>query len=165
MIALLGKREIRPTAFSFLRRWLSGWKNSEVILSHTTNQLHFDKQLLHDVTLDRNIITWDQALFIYLFFLLLCFFGSRGTPDTVYWTSHQPPPNLHNLTSAWPISQSAFTRRESNFGGNNVPLEINFREKKMFKYVQMALPNKKIYYYYFFYLWWNTASWSCRTFI
>ena len=44
MIALLGKREIRPTAFSFLRMWLSGWKNSEVILSHTTNQLHFDKQ-------------------------------------------------------------------------------------------------------------------------
>ena len=56
MIELLGKREIRPTAFSFLRRWLSGWKNSEVILSHTTNQLHFDKQLLHNFTLDRNIM-------------------------------------------------------------------------------------------------------------
>ena len=25
--------------FSSLRRWLSGWKNSEVILSHATNQL------------------------------------------------------------------------------------------------------------------------------
>ena len=55
MIALLGKREIRPTAFSFLRMWLSGWKNSEVILSHTTNQLHFDKQLFHSATLERNI--------------------------------------------------------------------------------------------------------------
>ena len=54
MIALLGKREIRPTAFSFLRRWLSRWKNSEVILSHTTNQLH--KQVLHNFTLDRNIM-------------------------------------------------------------------------------------------------------------
>ena len=54
MIALLGKREIRPTAFSFLRRWLSGWKNSKVILSHTTNQLHFDKQLVHNFTLDRD---------------------------------------------------------------------------------------------------------------
>ena len=53
---ILGKREIRPTAFSFLRVWLSGWKNSEVILSHTTNQLHFDKQLLHNFTLDRNIM-------------------------------------------------------------------------------------------------------------
>ena len=56
MIELLGKREIRSTAFSFLRRWLSGWKNSEVILSHTTNQLHFDKQFLHDFTLDRDIM-------------------------------------------------------------------------------------------------------------
>ena len=56
MIALLGKREIRPTAFSFLRRWLSGWKNSKVILSHTTNQLHFDKQLVHNFTLDRDIM-------------------------------------------------------------------------------------------------------------
>ena len=56
MIALLRKREIWPTAFSFLRRWLSGWKNSEVILSHTISHLHFDKQLLHNVTLDRNIL-------------------------------------------------------------------------------------------------------------
>ena len=56
MIELLGKREIRPTAFSFLRRWLSRWKNSEVILSHTTNQLHFDKQLLYNFILDRNIM-------------------------------------------------------------------------------------------------------------
>ena len=29
--------------------------NSEVILSHTTNQLHFYKQLLQNFTLDRNI--------------------------------------------------------------------------------------------------------------
>ena len=56
MIILLGNREIRPTAFSLLRRWLSGWKNSEVILSHTTNQLHFDKQLMHNFTLDRNVM-------------------------------------------------------------------------------------------------------------
>ena len=56
MTILLGNREIRPTAFSFLRRCLSGWKNSEVILSHTTNQLHFDKQLLHNFTLDRKIM-------------------------------------------------------------------------------------------------------------
>ena len=34
---------------------------------------------------------------------------------------------------------------ESNFGTNNVSFEINFREKKIFKYVhvQMALPKKK----------------------
>ena len=54
MIAILRKREIWPTAFSFLRRWLSGWKNSD--FSHTTNQLHFDKQLLHNFTLDRIMI-------------------------------------------------------------------------------------------------------------
>ena len=54
MRTLLGNREIRPTAFSFLRRWLSGWKNSD--FSHTINQLHFDKQLLHSATLDRNIM-------------------------------------------------------------------------------------------------------------
>ena len=54
IIVLLGKREIWPTAFSFLRRWLSGWKNSD--FSHTTNQLHFDKQLLHSASLDRNIM-------------------------------------------------------------------------------------------------------------
>ena len=56
MIAFLRKREIWPTAFSFLRRWLSGLKNSEIILSHTINQLHFDKQLFHNVTLDRNFM-------------------------------------------------------------------------------------------------------------
>ena len=58
MNALLRKREIRSTAFSFLRMWLSGWKNSEVILSHTTNQLHFDKQLLYNFTLDRNMMIY-----------------------------------------------------------------------------------------------------------
>ena len=35
--------------------------NSEVILSHTTNQLHFHKQLLQNFTLDRNIMIHDTA--------------------------------------------------------------------------------------------------------
>ena len=43
------------------------------------------------------------------------------------------------------ISQSAFNKKESNFGGNNVSFEINFREKKMFKYVQMVLPEKNVF--------------------
>ena len=40
-----------------------------------------------------------------IFFLLLCFFGSRGKNITwyIYLTSHQPSPNLHNLTPAWPV--------------------------------------------------------------
>ena len=44
------------------------------------------------------------------------------------------------------ISQSAFTRRESNFGANNVPFDINFREKKIIKYVhvQKPLPKKNL---------------------
>ena len=60
MIALLGKREIRPTAFSFLRiiieGGLVGGKILKSLLSHTTNQLHFGKQLLHNFTLYRNIM-------------------------------------------------------------------------------------------------------------
>ena len=35
--------------------------NSEVILSHTTNQLHFHKQLLQNFTLDRNIMIHDKS--------------------------------------------------------------------------------------------------------
>ena len=46
MITLLRKREIWPTAFSLLRRWLK----------NTANQLHFDKQLLRSATLERNIM-------------------------------------------------------------------------------------------------------------
>ena len=50
------------------------------------------------------------------------------------------------------ISQSAFARQESNFGGSNVSFEISFREKKIFKYVhvQMALPKKKNFKSVFF---------------
>ena len=33
--------------------------NSEVILIHTTNQLHFYKQLLQNFTLDRNIMVYN----------------------------------------------------------------------------------------------------------
>ena len=58
--------------------------------------------------LGARLITWDQALFIIIIiFLLPCFFGSRGEKKNnawyIYLTSHQPPPNLHNLTSAWPV--------------------------------------------------------------
>ena len=35
--------------------------NSEVILSHTTNQLHFHKQLLQNFTLGRNIMIHDTT--------------------------------------------------------------------------------------------------------
>ena len=44
------------------------------------------------------------------------------------------------------LHTKAFTIRESNFDANNVSFEINFREKKIFKFahVQMALPKKEI---------------------
>ena len=112
------------------------------------------------------VVTWDQALFIYLFIYI--FFASllrlaregKNNACYIYLTSHQPPPNLHNLTSPWHVmllaNQRLFTRRQSNFGQNNVSFEINFRKRKIFKHVQIALPKKKI-------KWWNTASWSCRT--
>ena len=54
--SLIGKRERERsgTDFSILRKWLKGWKNVKVILSHTTKQLYY-KQFLHYFTLDRII--------------------------------------------------------------------------------------------------------------
>ena len=76
---------------------------------------------------------------IYLFFyffasLLLWLEREKITPDTFIF-------NVCLVCHV--ISQSAFTRRESNFGGNNVSFEMTFRDEKIFKYVQMALPKKK----------------------
>ena len=57
-------------------------------------------------------ITWDQALLLIIIIIILliffCFFASltRGWKNNAWYihlTSHQPPPNLHNLTSAWPF--------------------------------------------------------------
>ena len=60
------------------------------------------------------------------------------------WTAHKFT-KFNVYLTCHVISQSAFSRRESNFGENNVYFEINFREKKLFKYVhvQMALPVPK----------------------
>ena len=46
-------------------------------------------------------LTWDQALLF-----VFGFFGSSGKKKNawyIYLTSSQPPFNLHNLTSAWPV--------------------------------------------------------------
>ena len=57
-------------------------------------------------------ITWDQALllllllFIYFyFFASLLLWREREKNNTwyIHLTSHQPLPNFHNLTSAWPV--------------------------------------------------------------
>ena len=51
-------------------------------------------------------ITWDQALLL-LLLLFASFLLWREREKNNAWyihlTSHQPPPNLHNLTSAWPV--------------------------------------------------------------
>ena len=45
-------------------------------------------------------------------------------------------------------NQHLITRQESNFGGNNVSFEMNFREKKIFKYVQMVPPKKNFKFFF-----------------
>ena len=68
-------------------------------------------------------LTWDQAFFFFFFFflffffffffLLLCFFRSRGKKNNAWYihlTSRLPPPNLHNLTSPWPVTLLANKR-------------------------------------------------------
>ena len=55
-------------------------------------------------------ITWDQALLLLLLLLLLLFASlllwrerEKNNAWYIHLTNHQPPPNLHNLTSAWPV--------------------------------------------------------------
>ena len=51
------------------------------------------------------MLTWDQALFYFIFFasLLLWLEREKNNAWYIHLTSRQPPPNLHNLTSAWPV--------------------------------------------------------------
>ena len=60
--------------------------------------------LLNKVKLINWDLTWDQALFFFFFASLLLWL-ERGKNNAwyIYLTSSQPPPNLHNLTSAWPV--------------------------------------------------------------
>ena len=51
-------------------------------------------------------ITWDQALvLLFIIFASLLLWDEREKNNAwyIHLTSHQPPPNLHNLTSAWPL--------------------------------------------------------------
>ena len=84
-----------------------------------------NQKVLPRVKTECETVTWDLALF---FFASLLLWLARES--NVCLTCHV-------------ISQSAFTRRESNFGANNVPFDINFREKKIFKYVHVQKPLPK----------------------
>ena len=114
-------------------------------------------------------LTWDQALFIYLFASMARELAREGKNNAwyIYLTSRQPPPNLHNLTSAWPVMLLANKRLPY---GNQILARImsllksilgkrKFLSTSMFRWRFL----KKILNVLF--LWWNTASWSYRTFI
>ena len=119
-------------------------------------------------------ITWDQALLLLLLLLLfasLLLWREREKNNAwyIHLTSHQPPPNLHNLTSAWPVMLLANQRLP---GGNQILVGIMSLSPKSIvgKFLstctpdgrQMALPKIK---FKCFFLWWSTAGWSCLTFI
>ena len=110
-------------------------------------------------------LTWDQA-FIFFIFLLFSFFGSRGKKNSgwyIHLTSHQLPPNLHNVTSAWPVMLLANQRLRH---GNQILAGIMSLSKSILgkrKFLSTFL-KKNLNVFFFFFLWWNTASWSCRNF-
>ena len=102
-----------------------------------------------------------------IFFFLLCFFGSRGKKNNawyIYLTSRQPPPNLHNLTSAWPVMLLANKRlpyrnqilaRIMSLWKSILGKREFFKSTSMFRW--RFLKKKKLMC--------CTASWSCRTFM
>ena len=54
------------------------------------------------------IINYYYYYYYYYYFFFFCFFASltrrwKNNAWYIHLTSHQPPPNLHNLTSAWPF--------------------------------------------------------------
>ena len=122
-----------------------GWKGGAQPLPYFSS-----KEVVNPAGVSTNLVTWDKALVIYLFFASFFFFGLRGEKNNAWYihlTSRQLPPNLPNLTSAWPVMLLANRRLPY---GNQIlarimSLEINFREKEIFKYVhvQMVLPPQK----------------------
>ena len=112
-------------------------------------------------------------IIIYLF-LFFCFFAplareGKNNAWYIHLTSHQPLPNFHNLTSAWPVMLLANQRLPD---GNQILVGIMSVSPKSIvgKFLstctpdgrQMALPKIK---FKCFFLWWSTAGWSCLTFI
>ena len=48
-------------------------------------------------------------------------------------------------------NQHLITRQESNFGGNNVSFEMNFRENKIFKFVYLAAKSFSFFFLFHFF--------------
>ena len=99
--------------------------------------------------------------FFYFFtFFLLWLKREKNSGWYIHLTSHQLPPNLHNVTSAWPVMLLANQRLRH---GNQILAGIMSLSKSILgkrKFLSTFL--KKNLNVFFFFLWWNTASWSCR---
>ena len=109
-----------------------------------------------------------SGVIFFLASLLLWLEREKSNAWYIHLTSHQPPPNLHNLTSAWPVTLLANKRlpyRNQILARimsllKSVLGEKNFLNTSVFRW---RFVKKKINNVLF--LWWNTASWSCRTFV
>ena len=113
-----------------------------------------------------------SGVIIIIFFasLFLWFEREKNKAWYIYLTTHQLPPNLHNLTSAWPVMLLANKRLPY---GNQILARITiwclfwnqilgtrkFLSASMFKWRFLKKNLNALF------LWWNTGSWSCRTFI
>ena len=106
-------------------------------------------------------ITWDQAL---LLLLLLLLFASlllwrereKNNDWYIHLTSHQPPPNLHNLTSAWPFMLLANQQLPD---GNQIFVGIMslspksiLGKRKFLSTCRWRFLKKKLNVFFFFYL-------------
>ena len=85
----------------------------------------------------------------------------------IYLTSSQPPPNLHNLTSAWPVMLLANKRLPygSQILARIMSLLKSILGKRKFLSTSMFRWRFLKTFFNVLFLWWNIASWSCRTFI
>ena len=82
------RAKLRNVCYEWRALWVLYW-------SHSWEQFKSTELVSH-----HHVVTWDQALF---FFASLAREGKKKNAWYTYLTSHQPPPNLHNLTSAWPV--------------------------------------------------------------
>ena len=83
------------------------WPYSKPILQKKTTVL---QSTWKQVTWTCHVITWDQALFCFFASLLLWLEREKNNAWYIHLTSRQPPPSLHNLTSAWPVMLLANNR-------------------------------------------------------
>ena len=70
-------------------------------------------------------------IIIIIIILLLWFERVKNNASNIHLTNRQPPPNLHNLTSAWPVTLLANQRlpdvNQILARMYDVSIEINFK--------------------------------------